>query len=269
MTRLLRAALLATILLLASCKKDDTLQYGNLTLGNFVGDKFISDQGNEFTIVENLTGYDFKDIQRAIMQCDVLRKVKGTKNEYEVRVHYVSKVLTKSPVETAVADDDPEKIVEDPIRIEDVWISGGYLNMYVMFEIQTYPQKEDSKHMVNLIFTESEVGTGKYNLTLRHNSFGETLATDEEDSEGEVETDSSESTVLIKWSLTGAYVCFQISDIIQENKAEITLNWKEHVISGYNWLAETHDRTINLAYSKDYFEQAPLSLSKARQASLN
>ena len=269
MTRLLRAALLATILLLASCKKDDTLQYGNLTLGNFVEDKFISDQGNEFTIVENQTGYDFKDIQRAIMQCDVLRKVKGTKNGYEVRVHYVSKVLTKSPVETAVADDDPEKIVEDPIRIEDVWISGGYLNMYVMFEIQTYPQKEDSKHMVNLIFTESEVGTGKYNLTLRHNSFGETLATDEDDSEGEVETDSSESTVQIKWSLSGAYVGFQISDIIQENKAEITLKWKEHVISGYNWLAETHDRTINLAYSKDYFEQAPLSLSKARQTSLN
>ena len=141
--------------------------------------------------------------------------------------------------------------------------------MYVMFEIQTYPQKEDSKHMVNLIFTESEVGTGKYNLTLRHNSFGETLATNEEDSEGEVETDSSESTVLIKWSLSGAYVCFQISDIIQENKAEITLKWKEHVISGYNWLAETHERTINLAYSKDYFEQTPLSLSKARETSLN
>lgn len=255
MTRLLRAALLATILLLASCQKDDTLQYGNLTLGNFVEDKFISDQGNEFTIVENQTGYDFKDIQRAIMQCDVLRKVKGTKNGYEVRVHYVSKVLTKSPVETAVADDDPEKIVEDPIRIEDVWISGGYLNMYVMFEIQTYPQVENREHMVNLVFTESEKGTGKYTMTFRHNAYGDTLSAESEEGK--------------QWGLTGAYVCFQISDIIQENKAEITLKWKEHVISGYNWLAETHDRTVSISYSKDYFEQAPLSLSKARQTSLN
>ena len=263
------AAALAAFMIMASCAKDDTIRYNNITLGNFVGDKFVSDQGNEFTIVENMTGEKFDGIKRAIMQCDVLRKVQGTENGYEVRVHYVGEVLTKNPVETAVAAADPEKIVEDPIKIEDAWISGGYLNMYVMFEIQAYPPKENSKHMVNLVFTESEVGSGKYNLTLRHNSFGETLATNEEDSEGEVETDSSESTVLIKWSLSGAYVCFQISDIIQENKAEITLKWKEHVISGYNWLAETHERTINLAYSKDYFEQAPLSLSKARQTSLN
>lgn len=240
------AAALAAFMIMASCAKDDTIRYNNITLGNFVGDKFVSDQGNEFTIVENMTGEKFDGLKRAIMQCDVLRKVQGTENGYEVRVHYVSKVLTKSPVETAVADDDPEKIVEDPIRIEDVWISGGYLNMYVMFEIQTYPQVENREHMVNLVFTESEKGTGKYTMTFRHNAYGDTLSAESEEGK--------------QWGLTGAYVCFQISDIIQENKAEITLKWKEHVISGYNWLAETHERTVSISYSKDYFEQAPLNL---------
>jgi hypothetical protein len=260
-------------MIMASCAKDDTIRYNNITLGNFVGDKFVSDQGNEFTIVENMTGEKFDGIKRAIMQCDVLRKVQGTENGYEVRVHYVGEVLTKSPVETAVAASDPEKIVEDPIKIEDAWISGGYLNMYVMFEIQAYPPKENSKHMVNLVFDENGTGSGKYTMTLRHNAYGETLPTDSADNDNSNEESSDEDSDnddggemetqgqnLIQWGLTGAYVCFQISDLIQENEAEITLKWNEHIIVENIWTAKTHERTADLSYSKDNFEQAPLTL---------
>lgn len=267
------AAALAAFMIMASCAKDDTIRYNNITLGNFVGDKFVSDQGNEFTIVENMTGEKFDGIKRAIMQCDVLRKVQGTENGYEVRVHYVGEVLTKSPVETAVAAADPEKIVEDPIKIEDAWISGGYLNMYVMFEIQAYPPKENSKHMVNLVFDENGTGSGKYTMTLRHNAYGETLPTDSADNDNSNEESSDEDSDNddggemetqgqnpIQWGLTGAYVCFQISDLIQENEAEITLKWNEHIIVENIWTAGTHERTADLSYSKDNFEQAPLTL---------
>lgn len=268
------AAALAAFMIMASCAKDDTIRYNNITLGNFVGDKFVSDQGNEFTIVENMTGEKFDGIKRAIMQCDVLRKVQGTENGYEVRVHYVGEVLTKSPVETAVAAADPEKIVEDPIKIEDAWISGGYLNMYVMFEIQAYPPKENSKHMVNLVFDENGTGSGKYTMTLRHNAYGETLPTDSADNDNSNEESSDEDSDNddggemetqgqnpIQWGLTGAYVCFQISDLIQENEAEITLKWNEHIIVENIWTAETHERKATLTYSKDNFEQAPLELN--------
>jgi hypothetical protein len=267
------AAALAAFMIMASCAKDDTIRYNNITLGNFVGDKFVSDQGNEFTIVENMTGEKFDGIKRAIMQCDVLRKVQGTENGYEVRVHYVGEVLTKNPVETAVAAADPEKIVEDPIKIEDAWISGGYLNMYVMFEIQAYPPKENSKHMVNLVFDENGTGSGKYTMTLRHNAYGETLPTDSADNDNSNEESSDEDSDNddggemetqgqnpIQWGLTGAYVCFQISDLIQENEAEITLKWNEHIIVENIWTAETHERKADLSYSKDNFEQAPLTL---------
>ena len=267
------AAALAAFMIMASCAKDDTIRYNNITLGNFVGDKFVSDQGNEFTIVENMTGEKFDGLKRAIMQCDVLRKVQGTENGYEVRVHYVGEVLTKSPVETAVAAADPEKIVEDPIKIEDAWISGGYLNMYVMFEVQAYPQKEDSKHMVNLVFDENGTGSGKYTMTLRHNAYGETLATDSADNDNSNEESSDEDSDNddggemetqgqnpIQWGLTGAYVCFQLSDLIQEQSAQIDLIWKEHVIIDNMWMAETHERKATLTYSKDSFEQTPLEL---------
>lgn len=268
------AAALAAFMIMASCAKDDTIRYNNITLGNFVGDKFVSDQGNEFTIVENMTGEKFDGIKRAIMQCDVLRKVQGKENGYEVRVHYVGEVLTKSPVETAVAAADPEKIVEDPIKIEDAWISGGYLNMYVMFEVQAYPQKEDSKHMVNLVFDENGTGSGKYTMTLRHNAYGETLPTDSADNDNSNEESSDEDSDNddggemetqgqnpIQWGLSGAYVSFQLSDLIQEESAQIDLIWKEHVIIDNMWMAETHERKATLTYSKDSFEQAPLELN--------
>ena len=253
--------LAACSLLFASCKKDNTLMYGNVTLGNFVGDKFISDQGNEFTIVENTTGKTFEGIERALMQCDVLNKTEGVENGYDVRVSYVSSVLTKAPITPEEAAADPEKVINDPIMIEYAWVAGGYLNLYVSFEIQYSPKIEDSKHMVNLIYEKGE--GAKYTLTLRHNSYGETLAGKEtEDDTKPDDQIQMQSTDMIQWGLTGGYVSFQLSDLITENEAELTINWVEHVTDTLgNWLSEVTSKTGTLTYNKTNFEQAPLKLT--------
>lgn len=156
-----------------SCKKDDTLRYGNVTMGNLVDGKFISDQGNTFNMVEMNTTVDLKKFRRGIMQCDVLRET-GEK-EYDVRVTYMDTVFTKAPVLASIAAEDEEMMVEDPIYIDQRWISGGYLNMYIIFEIQVNPILKDSKHMINLVADDSAAETGKYTFTLRHNAFGETF----------------------------------------------------------------------------------------------
>lgn len=121
--RITLAAFAVFSLLLTSCKKDDTIRYNNVTMGNFVNGKFISDQGNEFTIVEDLSGTNKDDITRAIMQCDVLKKVEGTENGYEVRVHILSKVLDKKPVEKVAAAEDPENLS----KILSPYNSSGFL----------------------------------------------------------------------------------------------------------------------------------------------
>ena len=249
-------AALAASLFLTSCKKDDTIRYNNVTMGNFVDGKFVSDQGNEFTIVENLSGTEINNISRAIMQCDVLKKVEGTENGYEVRVHILSKVLDKKPVEKVAAAEDPEKLVTDPITIQQLWISGGYLNMYVLFEIQTYPEKPEKKHTVNLVFNQEEIGKGTYNLELRHNAFGETLSAskDEEKEDGSVQVQSSE---LIQWGLAGSYVSFPLSEIITDKEATLKLNWNEHIFCNNVMTAESVERSVELSYSKDNFEHAP------------
>lgn len=255
--RIITSILSAAVLLLSvSCKKDETINYGNVTMGNFVGDKFISDQGNEFTIVENLTGEEIKDIKRAIMQCDVLQKTTGTENGYDVRVSYVGEVLTKMPLTFEEAGTDPEKTVEDPILVEQAWISGGYLNMYVMFEMQVSPKLEENKHMINLVYDPASTGTGKIVFALRHNAYGETLGgsqTEEEDAD-------AKSKEIVQWGLAGAYVSFQLCDIITDQNAELTLQWKQHIINENGWQAAVEDKSHKMTYSKDRFEHAPLTL---------
>ena len=115
--------------------------------------------------------------------------------------------------------------------------------------------------MVNLIYEKSE--TGKYTLTLRHNAYGETLAGKEsEDNDkyyGQVKMQSDE---IIQWVVAGNYVSFQLSDLIIEEEAELTINWVEHVTDTFgNWLVGVTSKTGTLTYSKTQFEQVPLKLT--------
>ena len=129
--------------------------------------------------------------------------------------------------------------------------------MYVLFEIQTYPEKLDRKHLVNLIFNEEEQGKGKYNLYFRHNSYGETLSTIEEE-ETEDNTVQVQGTEMIQWGLAGAYVSFPLSEIITDKEATLKLNWNEHIFCNNVMTAESVERSVELSYSKDNFEHAPV-----------
>lgn len=241
---------------MVSCKKDETLRYGNVTMGNRVNGKFISDQGNTFNLVEINAEINFDKFRRGIMQCDVLRQA-GEK-EYDVRVTYLDTVLTKAPVMASAVAEDAEKTVEDPIHIEQRWVSGGYLNLYVVFEIQVDPFLKESKHMVNLVLDENESKEGEYVFTLRHNAFGETFKQKETtETVPEVSTMSDDS---VSWGFAGSYVSFPIADLIDENDAKITLKWKSHVITDFAWSAKVEDKKAELAYSKDAFEHAPLNI---------
>lgn len=245
--------LLITSIISFSCKKDDTLRYGNVTMGNLVDGHFVSDQGNTFNVAESTCKVDFEKFRRGIMQCDVLKKV-GEK-EYDVRVTRLDTVFMKSPIAESIASDDIEKTVEDPIHIEQFWVSGGYVNMYIMFEIQTNPLLENSKHMINLVYDDSSDEEGKYTFTLRHNSFGETFKPAEKE-----ETEVSADSETINWGFAGSYVTFPIADLIPEKSAEVSIKWKSHVIVGNSWTSSIKDNTLQFTYSKDYFEHAPMSV---------
>jgi hypothetical protein len=235
---------------LTSCKQDETLQYNNLTMGNIVAGTFTSDQGNIFNVVEkNCTG-NLESMKRAIILCDVLKKVEGTDNVYDIRLNQLAEVLAKKHVTKNEADADKDMSVEDPIAIQDMWISGGYINMYVIFEAKSLGTMQ--KHLVNLVLNEKESASGKYEFVLRHNSFGESLMYN--------------ATGV---SLAGSYVSFPIAELIKENSADITVRYKWYKNAGDGWSSETQENSIQATYTKGGFEHVPATLISKISDKLN
>lgn len=230
----------ACILTAVSCQKDDTLYYNNLTMGNIVDGRIVSDQGNIFNIIENASAGQIDTMKRAMVLCDILNVTSGGKeNEYDVRLNSFSPVLTKNAVALADATDE-EITVQNPVHIDQMWYSGGYLNMMIRF-----PVKPGSKvkHFINLVYEKE--AEGKYTFNLRHNAYGETL------------NDKNSSSM----ALAGAYVSFPISKTISEDEAELTIKWKWYESVGSGWLFSSEKEYVGeYEWKRSGFEQVPFSL---------
>lgn len=264
-------ALISVFILCAgavSCKKDTTLQYNNLTMGNVTEGLFTSDQGNIFNVVEqDRACYGRLDtMKRAIILCDVLNKTTGgQENEYDVRLTAMSPVKVKDIILDGKVEDitpnakensgesteegtdegnDQNVYREDPVTISQVWISGGYINMYV-----TLPYKQSSKtiHEINLIKIETKDG---YAFRLVHNANGETM------------TDST----MYDFVEGGGYFSFPISSIITEDEADVRIVWKWYRTLGTSIdINTTGFYFTEFTYKKGY-EHIPAGLSLASTA---
>lgn len=230
-----------------SCQKDDTIQYDNPTMGNIVDGTFTSDQGNIFNVVEQNCLGRLDTMKRAFVVCDVLKKTAGgADNEYDVRINQIANVLVKNAVPAEEADE--ETMVEDPVHIEYIWISGGYINMFVMFPIRT---EGSGSHMINLVYegeiseTPAKDGVGSYRFTLRHNSFGD-----------KIDHESS-----YQYVLSGGYVSFPMSTFISEDKANIRIDWLWHKSAGAGLSSETEYKTLTGTFTQDGYQHAPTALA--------
>jgi hypothetical protein len=227
-----------------SCQKDDTLHYNNATMGNIVDGVFISDQGNRFNVVEQNCDGDLNAMKRAFVICDVLNKtVEGEDNEYDVRVNLIASVLTKDIVPNM--DVTTDMMVQDPIHIENAWIAGGYINMYVMFPVKAGSQKA---HIINLVHegfitnpeTEEEI-PGTYRFTLRHNANDDKITPDQ----------------VVDYALAGGYVSFPLSSYILGTEAEFSIEWIWHKNVGDGLSSETDVRSLKAQYTSDGFQHSP------------
>jgi hypothetical protein len=236
------AAILAGTFM-TSCEKDNTLQYNNATMGNMVDGIFVSDQGNRFNIVDQRCDGQLDEMKRAFIVCDVLNKsAGGGENDYDVRLNHIASVLTKDVV--LHTDVTEEMIIQDPIHIENAWISGGYINMVIMF-----PSKVGSStsHLINLVHeggmtdqqTKEEIA-GTYRFTLRHNSFEDKISTQPAD-----------------YVMAGGYVSFPLSTYITEKEADFSIEWTSHISVGAGLSSETEVKSLKGKYTSDGFQHAP------------
>ena len=228
---------------LAACKKDDTLRYNNVTMGNIHGEEIISDQGNTFVITESLFNVDLKEFksERVMLACDVLRET--AEKTYDIRLTGITSVLTKN-IKT-FADSTPEEdiTVDDPIVIRDLWYAGGYLNMSI-----EVAQKRGSEtpHFLNLVHDTTVAEDGSYTFLLRHNAQGEVPTEEDRD-----------------FSTGSGYVSFPIANYIQGDSAKIVLVWHSHKFmgSGYS-LIQTEMLCHEAEWERSGFEQNPSKSSK-------
>ena len=234
------AILLSAVLMCigaASCKKDTTIQYYNGTLGNVVGEVFISDQGNIFHVVEQ-SGTSYEDLlktERAYILCDILNKtVGGESNEYDIRLHTSAKVLVKDIIVLGTETTE-EMLKEDPIDIRNIWISGGYLNLYIEFLVKKGSQ---TPHLVNLIQKEAEEG---YLFRFTHNASGETIENYPDEA----------------FEIAGGYISFPINKVIRENEAKLIIEWTRYKSSGMSAALETEVAGVEGTYKKNDFEHMP------------
>ena len=105
---------------LAACKKDETLRYNNVTMGNIHGEEIISDQGNTFVITESLFTVNLNDFtsERVMLACDVLRETAA--QTYDIRLTGIVSVLTKNIKTMEDSTPDEDLNVDNPVIIRDL-----------------------------------------------------------------------------------------------------------------------------------------------------
>ena len=231
----------ATISILA-CQKDNTIMYNNSTMGNIVDGQFISDQGNIFNVVDQTCIGNLNEQKRAFIVCDVLNRTEGGKeNEYDIRLNTIASVLTKEVVNKEDIND--EMSVQDPIHVKYAWVSGGYINLYILFPIK---EGSTTSHLINLVHegcmidseTNEEV-SGTYRFSLRHNSYEDKIMPPQ----------------TIGYVLAGGYVSFPLSSFISEKEAEFTIEWPWHKTLGESLTSETETKSLTTKYSSEGFLQ--------------
>lgn len=233
-------ATLAAFIVLTSCKKDETLYYNNITMGNIDGDYIVSDQGNTFEITEDLAKIDLSKFEygRVILSCDVLKKL-GDKR-YSIRLTNIASVLTKPVIYAdSIKDENDEANIDNPIIIQELWYGGGYINMLLQFAVKSESQ---TRHLMNLVYNGVETdaeGTSNYSFSLRHNAFGDVPT------ENDVE----------EYTSSYGYVSFPIAELIDGDKAKVTLNWHSHKLeNGIYRMLDSEQRSKTFDWQRTAFE---------------
>ena len=122
-------ACLAAVILTGACIEDpDVLVTNDQTTGNIIEGRFLADRGMWYDVVEQTCEGSLKDLDRALIICDVLKNTSSSKEiSYDIRLKgFVPVGLPE--VLTSVDEN-----MQDPLVVDLAWISGQYLNLRIVY----------------------------------------------------------------------------------------------------------------------------------------
>ena len=144
-------ALVAAAALSVSCLPNDEYLYSETGMCTRIArDKLLTDKGLTYYIVDNNSGSMIPDsISRVMISCDVMSKVEGRSDEYNIRLLDFMAAFTTAPL--VAGTDEAEAAGHDGVSVTQAWVSGGYLNGYVTLALPN-PANED--HDINLVYDD-------------------------------------------------------------------------------------------------------------------
>lgn len=113
-------------LMATSCLKENTFYMENYTdFATFYEGKLVTDNAYRFSVVDNQSGTEAwkKEGERVLIKCDILNR------NLEIRLKNVLHV----DIEEALPYTEDENEPDDPIEVMDQSISGGYINLALVY----------------------------------------------------------------------------------------------------------------------------------------
>jgi len=172
MKRIFLFALLSTALF--ACKKEDAIteatviKMGTIENPSQLTNFYLNqdDSVRVWILNSEIKYYRPKNNQRVIMEYVILsNKATGSSYSHDVKLNDVYEVLTKGIFDVTTATQD--SIGNDPVVINDMWVSGDYLNVEFI-----YPGYSKT-HFINLVSDSIKNKTytdNKAHVEFRHNA---------------------------------------------------------------------------------------------------
>ena len=165
MKRLIPYLLLAGLLLLPSCNKQDSVTYSGMEAGTMDSGVFTSDSSTKMTVVGNEGNYDVRSARRVLISFVTHPVTDPAHIDIDLTGLMDAAIVLPDPVESL--PDDPDG---SPVQVSDAWFSTSYLNILVSF-----PGVDASKHALTSSFTTGEDGV---TVRLHHDASTDTASGD-------------------------------------------------------------------------------------------
>jgi hypothetical protein len=120
-------------------------------------------------ISNNVHHFMNEDSQRVIVNYTILDEVGQSKQKFWVKINNINDVLMKDVIE--VTETKSDSIGNDPVNIDDIWISKNFLNIEFIY------LGGEKTHFINLTRQQGDISdlSQPIELELKHNANGDSL----------------------------------------------------------------------------------------------
>jgi len=195
---------------LVSCFPSEDFLFSEVSMCTVLGrNKIQNDGGDIYYIVKNSAGTDISDtLKRVMVSLDVMSAVEGKSNEYNAHLMQMAGAFVKAPLRASTLDE--EAVGNDGVKIDQAWVSGGYLNLHVQVAM-LYPSA--AEHTLNIVFDDVRSTSDTLYFEMRHNAHGE--------------SPENPSQNPASFTFAGAYASFPLTGILDNGRKPVFhLEWE-------------------------------------------